>query len=220
MINWKKVNTVLLDMDGTLLDLHFDNYFWQEYLPGEYARSRGLDLITTKYILAPKFQKLAGSLNWYCVDFWSRELSLDIEALKREVADLICFKPTTIRFLDWLKEHGKRAVLVTNAHPKSLNLKLECTGLSRYLDKIISAHDLGLPKENINFWSALQKTEPFDPAYTLLIDDNLTALKTAQQYGITHLIAILNPCSKTPHQTTLDFPGITDFESIIPQKHF
>ena len=26
MINWQQIDTVFLDMDGTLLDLHFDNY--------------------------------------------------------------------------------------------------------------------------------------------------------------------------------------------------
>ncbi|NOY71697.1 MAG: GMP/IMP nucleotidase [Gammaproteobacteria bacterium] len=216
MVNWHNISTVLLDMDGTLLDLHFDNYFWQEYLPANYAHRRGLDWLTTQRILIPKFQKLAGSLNWYCVDFWSKELNLDVETLKREVAHRICFKPTTLKFLGWLKNHGKRSVLVTNAHPKSLNIKLEHTHLDLYLDNIISAHDLGTPKENINFWSELQKTESFNPASTLLIDDNLSALKTAQQYGITHLIAILNPCSKTPHQTTNDFFGITDFDDIMP----
>ena len=216
MINWQKINTVLLDMDGTLLDLHFDNYFWQEYLPKEYARSRGLDVVTAKHVLAPKFHRLAGSLNWYCVDYWSKEFNIDIEALKREVADRICFKPTTIEFLSWLKEHNKRSVLVTNAHPKSLNLKLERTNLGHYLDRIISAHDLGLPKENVKFWDKLQKIETFDPASSLLIDDNFFALKTAQQFGIAYLLAILNPCSKTAHQTTTDFPGITDFHEIIP----
>ena len=37
MIDWNAINTVLLDMDGTILDLHFDNYFWKEYVPQKYA---------------------------------------------------------------------------------------------------------------------------------------------------------------------------------------
>ena len=27
MLAWDEIDTVLLDMDGTLLDLHFDNHF-------------------------------------------------------------------------------------------------------------------------------------------------------------------------------------------------
>ena len=37
MIDWSCIDTVLLDMDGTLLDLHFDNFFWSEHLPRTYA---------------------------------------------------------------------------------------------------------------------------------------------------------------------------------------
>ncbi|HBT55971.1 MAG TPA: haloacid dehalogenase, partial [Pseudomonas sp.] len=33
MLNWNAIDTVLLDMDGTLLDLHFDNHFWLEHMP-------------------------------------------------------------------------------------------------------------------------------------------------------------------------------------------
>lgn len=32
-IAWQEVDTVLLDMDGTLTDLAFDNYFWQTLVP-------------------------------------------------------------------------------------------------------------------------------------------------------------------------------------------
>ena len=42
MIDWEHIDTVLLDMDGTLLDLHFDNYFWTQHLPGVYARENRL----------------------------------------------------------------------------------------------------------------------------------------------------------------------------------
>ncbi|HNG60363.1 MAG TPA: haloacid dehalogenase, partial [Cellvibrionaceae bacterium] len=37
MIPWQAIDTLLLDMDGTLLDLHYDNYFWLEYLPRAFA---------------------------------------------------------------------------------------------------------------------------------------------------------------------------------------
>ena len=44
MINWHDIDTVLLDLDGTLLDLHFDNYFWCQHLPLCYARRHGIAL--------------------------------------------------------------------------------------------------------------------------------------------------------------------------------
>ena len=31
--DWSCIEVVCLDMDGTVLDLHFDNLFWLEVLP-------------------------------------------------------------------------------------------------------------------------------------------------------------------------------------------
>ena len=62
MIDWTKISTVLLDMDGTLLDLHFDNYFWQEYVPDRYAEKHGISLARAKEELSPRFEQTYGKL--------------------------------------------------------------------------------------------------------------------------------------------------------------
>ncbi len=54
-VDWSQVDTVLLDMDGTLLDLHFDNRFWNEHLPRCYAQARGLDEAAARAELMPVF---------------------------------------------------------------------------------------------------------------------------------------------------------------------
>jgi phosphoglycolate phosphatase-like HAD superfamily hydrolase len=149
MIDWRQIQDVLLDMDGTLLDLHFDNHFWQEVVPLRYAQGRGLDVVTAKAVLNPIFRRSEGSLNWYCLDYWTRELKIDIATLKKEATHLIAIHPHVIEFLDALRAAGKRTALVTNAHPKSLALKLEHTRLGDHLDTIVSAHDIGHPKEQI-----------------------------------------------------------------------
>ncbi len=79
---WSAIDTVLLDMDGTLLDLHFDNHFWLEHLPQRYAERNGLSRAEADAVLEPLFREHAGQLNWYCLDFWSRELDLSIRELK------------------------------------------------------------------------------------------------------------------------------------------
>lgn len=216
MLNWNDINTVLLDMDGTLLDLHFDNYFWQQHVPLRYAEKNQLALDDAHKFLSPKFKAAEGTMNWYCVDYWSNQLNLDIAQLKAEVDHLIAVHPHVIEFLEGIKAAGKRVSLVTNAHQKSLMLKMDRTALHHHFDDIICAHDFGLPKEAPKFWSKLNKTLDFDKQQTLLVDDTLSVLRSAQQYGIQHLLAVLTPDSKAPQRNTEEFQAIQDFRDITP----
>ena len=215
MFDWSLIDTVLLDMDGTLLDLHFDNHFWLQHVPRRYAESRGLSLAAATEELMQRYRSVEGTLDWYCVDHWSRELGLDIVLLKQEVDHLISVHPHVLPFLSALEQAGKRRILVTNAHQKSLQLKLQKTRLSGYLDVVISSHDVGLPKENPEFWGRLQETVQFDPLRTLFVDDSLPVLRSAQQYGIAFLLGISLPDSTQPQKDEHEFPAIQDFSILI-----
>ncbi len=215
MIDWNQIDTVLLDMDGTLLDLRFDNHFWLEYVPQRYAEKRGLDFETARSELLERYKSREGTLEWYCVDHWSQELELDILLLKQEVDHLIAVHPHVIDFLDQLMCAGKRRVLVTNAHQKTLAFKMERTRLAGFFDRVISSHDIGLPKEDPAFWDKLQTVEAFDKQCTLFVDDSPNVLDSAKQYGIRWLLAVLRPDSQAPPKTAGDYPAIHDFSEIM-----
>mgnify|MGYP001815740912 FL=1 len=206
----------MLDMDGTLLDLHFDNHFWREHVPRCYAEQHGLEIQDARDQLFPKYRALEGTMDWYCVDYWSRELDLDIAALKTDLAHLISIHPGVTAFLDCIRRAGKRAILVTNAHAMSLNLKMEQTGLAGHFDTLVCAHDLGYPKEDLRFWRRLARRVPFDPAATLFVDDSLPILRTARHYGIRHLLAVRHPESKGPPRDTGEFKAIESFAELGP----
>jgi len=213
--DWSKINTVFLDLDGTLLDLHFDNHFWLEHVPLRYAEHHGLDHGEARAILDKKYAAVMGSLSWYCIDYWSRELQLDIAELKREMAHKIAVRPLVEDFLQYVHMHGKRVVLVTNAHSASVAIKMEKTGLRPHFDRIITSHELGLAKEEAAFWPALQKIEPFDPQRTLFIDDNFHVLDSARNYGIAHLLAIKKPDSQGPDKEHPEYRLIESYEQIM-----
>ena len=215
MIDWNQIDTVLLDMDGTLLDLHFDNHFWLEYVPQRYAEKQGLDFATARSQLLERYKSREGTLEWYCVDHWSQELGLDIVLLKEEVEHLLAVHPHVIDFLDQLMCSGKRRGLVTNAHQKTLVFKMERTRLAGFFDRVISSHELGLPKEHPDFWDRLQQVEPFDRQRTLFVDDNLPVLDSARDYGIRWLLAVLRPDSTAAPKPAGEYPAIHDFSEIM-----
>jgi putative hydrolase of the HAD superfamily len=215
-LNWHSIHTVLLDMDGTLLDLNFDNQFWLHHLPQRYAQQYHLTFEEAKTTLLTRYRAKIGTLQWYCVDYWSTEFNLDVAALKQEIAHLIDLRPQVSEFLHTLRAHQKRTLMVTNAHPKSLTLKMQRTQIAHHFDRLVCAHDIGIPKEVPEFWEKLQQLEPFNPAQTLLIDDSLPILRSAANYGIAHLLGIAQPDTQAPPKETEEFRTLYSFQEIMP----
>lgn len=219
MINWQLVDTVLLDMDGTLLDLHFDNYFWLTHLPKRYAEFHGLDEAPAKKTLTELIKSYQGTLQWYCLDHWSELVNMDITELKREIQHKIQPRPHTEAFLKFLKQEKKKVILATNAHRKGLALKLEVSKIDRWLDLVVSSHDFKQAKETQAFWHSLVKLEHFDPQKTLFVDDNVEVLESAQTFGIEHLVCINQPDLQSPARASGKFIDIVDFNEIMPQHN-
>jgi HAD superfamily hydrolase (TIGR01509 family) len=212
---WRNIDTVLLDMDGTLLDLHYDNHFWMEHLPQRYADLHGVSRAMAELEMAPLFEKNAGTLNWYCLDFWSAELKLPLRELKLETAHLISLRPDAETFLMAIKQAGKRVIMITNAHRDSLSLKMERVHLAPYFERMISSHDYGFAKENAQFWDALHADIAFEPGRSLFIDDTLPILRSARTFGIAHLLAVSEPDSRKGPKNTEEFAAVADYRTLI-----
>ena len=216
MVDWKSVNTILLDLDGVLLDLRFDNWFWREHVPAAYAGKSGLDLDQAKAVLYPKMRAVQGTLSWYSVDYWSETLGLDVVQLKADCAHRVALRPHAVEFLTAARATKADVHLTTNAHQKTVEIKFQQTGLSGFFDSVICSHHHGAPKEDQQFWCNVFQRHGFEPTSTLFIDDNLDVLRAARRFGIVQLFTIHQPDSGEPGRDNSDFVGIKTFEEIMP----
>lgn len=215
MLDWSDIDTVLFDMDGTLLDLHFDNYFWEQRVPEAIAAKTGISTELAWQQLRAEYQTMHGKLDWYCIDYWTRRLQLDIQGMKEASRDRIAVRANVEPMLRQLRAMNKKLLLVTNAHPGSLQLKMQHTGLQHHFDRTISSHTLGKAKENAGFWQALQAHEYFDPQRSVLFDDNVQVLSQARSEGIRHLFAIKQPDSRRAPLPAGEFHQIENFADIL-----
>lgn len=213
---WSEIETVMFDMDGTLLDLHFDNYFWQTLVPRTYSEIRGVSEEAARELINCKYAEVRGTLDWYSLDYWESELNIDVKHLKHTNTERIAIRPNVEKLLEALQRTDKRLLLITNAHPVTMDIKLNHTRIADYFHNCISSHSLALAKENHGFWEALQQTESYDPHRTLLFDDSLPVLRQARREGIRHLYAIRKPDSQLPPLEMAEFPQVDDFEHILP----
>jgi len=214
-LHWHSIDTVLFDMDGTLLDLHFDNYFWLEYLPQCYSKAHGISYSESRKYLIDLSSRLKGTLNWYCLDYWSDKLSLDIAKLKEDIQHKILFRPNVIELLQHLRSHNKRIILATNAHPKTLELKLLRADFANYFDVLSSSHEIGFPKEEQQYWVKFCQNYQLDPKRCLFIDDSLSVLDSAKQFGIGFVLGICKPDSQKEAVNCSPYTGIQDFSQLI-----
>ncbi|HMA12760.1 MAG TPA: HAD-IA family hydrolase [Steroidobacteraceae bacterium] len=193
------IRTLLLDLDGTLLDLAFDTHFWLEVVPEYYGRKLGMSAQRAlREEITPRLRDAEGTLNWYCLDYWSRMLDLDLSAIKSQHDERIAWLPGAREFLQRQRAAGRRLVLATNSHPETLRIKDERVAIRPHLDAMFSSHQFGAPKEHAEFWLRLGNVEPFDPAHTAFIDDNPKVLHAARAAGIACVIAVTHPDSSRP----------------------
>ena len=211
----KDIKFVLLDMDGTLLDLYFDEYFWGHLVPQKYAEKHNITLGSAQDFLFKTYRSHEKTLNWTDIDFWTRELHLDIQALTEKLKHLVEVHPHVIDFLEMLRRHRKKIFLATNAHYKVMKIKFKKTQIGKYFDSVICSFDVGYPKESIQFWHRAEQLLKFDKEKTLFIDDTEDVLKTAQEYGIKYLLFKAVANSKSKPKVSHEFPVIFDFRELM-----
>lgn len=214
-LDWGRINDVLLDMDGTLLDRHFDNFFFEEELPRRYAEKHGLGAQEAREKLFALYRAVEGELDWTDLGYWTRTLGIDVIALTKEFDHMIAFLPDAEEFLRCLREKGKRVHLVTNAHEAGVRIKVARTGLDRHVDGIVNAFDIGYLKMRSEFWPTCQRVIGFDPTRSLYIDDDEACLAAADRYGIAYVYHSAKSSSRLPPQPSSRFTSVETLKTLL-----
>lgn len=215
-LDWAALDTVLLDMDGTLLDKHFDDYFWEQYVPEHYSLVHDLTVAEAREELLRRYQRVENTLDWTDLDYWSAELGLDIPELKIRINHLIDVHPYVVDFLTFCRQAGKQVHLVTNAHSKTLAIKLERARIGPLFHRIVCAEEVGFAKEDLRFWQRLERLLGYDRTRTLLADDTEKVLRVADQAGIGALVFVARASSRKPPRFSRRYPSIEFFKELIP----
>ena len=213
-LSWANIECVILDMDGTLLDLNFDTQLWSELLPQRVAARLAISFDDARHQVLHRLEARRGTLPWYCLEHWSAAFDIDMHSLEEELGHLIKPRPGALEFLAWVRARGLPQVLATNAHPASLSRKLAATGIAEHFTDIVSAHDVGAAKEDDAFWDALRERVGFEPARTLFIDDNAQVRSAARRWGIGYLYGIARPDSRGPQLSAPDCRCLEDFAEL------
>ncbi|HEV8243342.1 MAG TPA: HAD family hydrolase [Nitrospirales bacterium] len=214
-MNWDTITTVLLDMDGTLLDRAFDDHFYLEALPERYAAANRLSVEAARERLIVLYRAVEDELDWTDLDYWTRTLGLDVPAIKDSLRHRIAPHPDSLVFLGFLRERKIPVHLVTNAHPKTLALKMAQTGLDQHLDRLVTAFDVGCLKSRAAYWVKSEAILGFDPAATLYVDDDEAALVSAERHGIKHLYHRAKSSSAAPGQSSEKYRSIETFHALM-----
>jgi putative hydrolase of the HAD superfamily len=217
IVNWAKVDWVILDMDGTILDLAYDNFFWRQLVPERYAELHGLTFEQARAELEPRFVEIQHTLPWYCTDHWSRITGLNMAALKHETRHRVGPLEGAVDFLHAVKASGRKLWLATNAHRDSWTIKLEHTGLTPIFEQIICSHDFGAPKEHPEFWQRFIQRHPFDLERALFVDDSLPVLRAAKHFGVGQVVAISHPDTSIPPRDVDEFPSVARLGHLQPR---
>ena len=202
-------------MDGTLLDLAYDDFIWNDLLPIRYAQQHGCSLEQSQKILHTFYQEHNHTLNWYSSRFWTSKVDVDVLAMQIEHKDKVAFRPYCLELLNYLKQNGYPIWLATNADCSGLQFKLEQMGIANYFDVIVSSEQIGHAKEFIEFWQGLNALHPFNAQDVYFIDDTEKVLNGAKKYGIVNLLSIAQPSSSKAAREVAAYPMLDKLTDLI-----
>ncbi len=213
--DWTGVDDVLLDMDGTLLDREFDNFFFEDELPRRYARLHRMPEPAAREKLFALYRAVEGELAWTDLHYWTSRLGIDVVKLTQELSERIGYLPGAEAFLGAVRAKRKRLTVLTNAHAEGVMIKCRKTGIDKQVDRIVNAFEIGCLKMRPEFWPTCQQLIGFQPSRSLYIDDDEDCLAAAHQHGIGYVFHRSKSSSQLPPNPSTRYVSIESFQDLM-----
>jgi putative hydrolase of the HAD superfamily len=213
--DWTGVDDVLLDMDGTLLDRDFDNFFFEDELPRRYAALHRMTEQAAREQLFALYRAVEGELAWTDLHYWTNRLGIDVVALTQELSNRIGYLPGVEGFLGAVRAKRKRMTVLTNAHAEGVAIKCRKTGVDKQVDRIVTAFEVGCLKMRPDYWPACRTLVGFDPGRSLYIDDDEACLAAAEAFGIRHIFHSSRSSTKLPPQPSGRYTPLENLQDLM-----
>lgn len=208
-------------MDGTLLDLDFDDHFWIQFMPTFLPEQHGYSGDDLNLKFHTPMRTTRGTLDWYCVDYWTEQLNMPVMPSMRRHRHLIRWRPGVTDFLRIARLAGLKLIVATNAHREVWQLKADTLDLVQYVDAVVSSHDYGKPKEAEHFWRSIERQLDLNLERCAFFDDSEAVLASAQTHGVGTVVGIDHPNSNRDPRVLNHHLQIRDFADLLPSlRHY
>ena len=208
MVKLNSTTAILSDLDGVILDQHYDRKFWQSWLPEHVANQTNQSIEKIQIEIQLKIDGQKGTLNWYDLNYWDDLLDVDCMEIIKEQEEKPSFLEGSLEALQELSTLKNPKHILTNGDPRLQEYKAEARNFLQFFDSIFYSMHAGYPKEKKEFWTLARHNLNLDFEDSIFIDDDFKVVTIAVKAGVKRVIWI------TPGKNRILQNGIETFSSL------
>lgn len=164
-------------------------------VPAEIAKIKGIKVNDAKKEVINLGKKLEATMPWYKLSYWEELFKVDLIKPAIKNSSYINFLPGAENTLKKLRKLNIEIILLTNCDSRLLSVKSNAVPFLKYANEVQSSTDLGLIKEDKDYWGVVFSKFSIDPSKSIFLDDNKSIVKMARNCGVESAYQVLEPTS-------------------------